>query len=64
VGRRIARDCPRMDSPRCPKIAISPDNRLVVVGDETVAIYSMEGRQVNHSVEVGNRVRSMSLILS
>ena len=32
-----------------PKIAISPDDRLIAVGDQAVAIYTMEGRQVNDS---------------
>ena len=34
---------------RWPKIAISPDDRLIAVGDQAVAIYTMEGRQVNDS---------------
>ena len=44
----------------CPKIAISPDDRLIAAGDETVAFYTMEGRQVNHSIKVGSYVRAMS----
>ncbi|KAF8557935.1 WD40 repeat-like protein [Imleria badia] len=46
----------------CSHIAISPDNQLVAIGNSTVAIYTMdsEGRQVNHSIEVGKSVGSMS----
>ena len=33
------------------EIAISPDDRLISVGVWSVAIYSMEGRQVGHSIE-------------
>jgi WD40 repeat protein len=43
-----------------PEIAISPDDRLVAVGDEILAFYTMKGRQVNHSIEVGNSLHSMS----
>ena len=43
----------------CPKIAISPDDRLIAAGDEIVVFYTMEGRQVNH-IEVGRFVWSMS----
>ena len=42
-----------------PKIAISPDDRLIAVGTWTVTIYTMERRQVNHSIKVGNLVWSM-----
>ena len=35
----------------CFQIAISPDDRLIAVGDEAVGIYTMEGRQVGHSIE-------------
>jgi WD40 repeat protein len=35
-------------------IALSPDDRLIAVSDETVAFYTMEGRQVNHPIEVGS----------
>jgi len=42
----------------CPNIAISPDDRLVV-GRKNVGIYTTEGRQVNHSIEVGDSVWSM-----
>ena len=38
---------------RRPKIAISPDDRLIAVGAWTVTIYTMEGRQVNHSIKDG-----------
>ncbi|KAF8125976.1 WD40-repeat-containing domain protein [Boletus edulis] len=39
----------------CPKIAISPDDRLVAVGDwDVVTIYSMEGGQVNQSIDIGD----------
>ena len=41
------------------KFAISPDDRLIAVGRRTVAIYTMEGRQVNRSIEVGGAVWSM-----
>ena len=44
----------------CPIVAISPDDRLIAVGYRSVAIYTMEGGQVNDSIEVGNGVRSMS----
>ena len=44
----------------CPKIAISPDDRLIAAGDETMAFYTMEGRQVNHSIQDGSYVRAMS----
>ena len=43
-----------------PEIAISPDGRLIAVGDETVVFYTMEGSQVNHSIEVGVSLFSMS----
>ena len=42
-----------------PEIAISPDDRLIAVGDQAVAIYTLEGRQVNYSIEVGGAVLSM-----
>ena len=42
-----------------PRIAVSPDAGLIAVGDETVAIYTMEGRQVNNSIEVGGAILSM-----
>ena len=45
----------------CPTgIAISPDDRLIAVGDQVVAIYSMEGTQVNRLIMVGNTACSMS----
>jgi WD40 repeat protein len=44
---------------RCPEMAISPDDRLVAVGDLSVAIYTMEGRQVNDSIEADKVVWSM-----
>ena len=43
-----------------PRIAISPDDRLIAVGDRAVAIYTMEGRQASHSIEVNELVASMS----
>jgi WD40 repeat protein len=43
----------------CPEIALSPDDRLISVGDRTVAIYTMEGRQVKHSFNVDKGVLSM-----
>ena len=45
-----------------PEIAISPDDRLVVVGAWRVGIYTMEGRQ--HSVEVGKAIYIRSLCFS
>jgi WD40 repeat protein len=42
-----------------PRIAISPDDRLISVGDRTVAIYTMEGRHVKHSFNVDKGVLSM-----
>ena len=42
-----------------PIVAISPDDRLIAVGGRAVDIYTMEGRQVNHSSGIGNRVCSM-----
>ena len=44
---------------RCTKIAISPDDRLIAVGAWTVAIYTMEGRQANHSIESSFEVACM-----
>ena len=42
-------------------VAISPDGRLIAAaGFSSVAIYTMEGRQVGHSIEVGKRIWSMS----
>ena len=46
----------------CFKIAISPDDRLVAVGDRAVAIYTMEGRQVGHSIEGVHRGNHESII--
>ena len=44
----------------CPNIAISPDDRLIAVGGGTVvAFYTMEGSQVNHSIEVDSYVDSL-----
>ena len=40
-------------------IAISPDDRLLAVGGKTVAVYTMEGRQVNHSIKVDSYVWSV-----
>ena len=40
-------------------VAISPDDRLVAVGNQVVGIYTMEGRQVGHSIDVGWAVYSM-----
>jgi WD40 repeat protein len=33
-------------------IALSPDDRLIAVSEEAVVFYTMEGRQVNHPIEV------------
>ena len=44
----------------CLQIAISPDDQLIAVGAWMVAVYSMEGRQVGHSIDVGWAVYSMS----
>jgi WD40 repeat protein len=43
-----------------PRIAISPDDRLIAVGDETVAFYTVEGRLVNDAIEVDSLICSMS----
>ena len=48
----------------CPRIAISPDDRLIAVANEILAIYCMEGNlrkvnHINHSIEAGNRVQFM-----
>ncbi|KAG6382177.1 WD40-repeat-containing domain protein [Boletus reticuloceps] len=44
-----------------PIVAISPDDRLVAVGGRKVFLYSMDGMQlVNHSIDVGRTVWSMS----
>ncbi|KAF8553707.1 WD40 repeat-like protein [Imleria badia] len=43
-----------------PELAISPDDQLIAVGNWTVIIYTMEGRQVNHSIQVGTTVFSMA----
>jgi WD40 repeat protein len=42
-----------------PEISISPDDRHIAVGAWTVAIYTMEGGQVIHSIEVGSRLSSL-----
>ena len=42
-----------------PKIAISADDQLIAVGDRDVAFYTMEGRRVKHSIEVGKDLWSM-----
>jgi hypothetical protein len=39
-----------------PEISISPDDRHIAVGAWTVAIYTMEGGQVIHSIEVGQQI--------
>ena len=43
-----------------PRIAISPDARLIAAGAWTVTIYNMESRRVKHSIDVGSRVWSLS----
>ena len=43
-----------------PIVAILPDDRLIAVGDQAVGIYTMDGRQVKHSIGVDNVVWSMS----
>jgi WD40 repeat protein len=40
-------------------IALSPDGRLIAVDGQDVAFYTIEGRQVNHSVEVDEVVSCM-----
>jgi hypothetical protein len=40
-----------------PALATSPDARLIVIRDETVFIYIMRGRLVNHFIEVGTDSR-------
>ena len=42
-----------------PRVSISPDDRLVAIGEQAVAIYTVEGIQVNDSIEVGGAVLSM-----
>ncbi|KAF8553458.1 WD40 repeat-like protein [Imleria badia] len=42
------------------ELAISPDDQLVAVGSWMVFIYTIEGRQVNHSIAVGKMVQSLS----
>ena len=44
----------------CFRIAISPDDRLIAVAADAVAIYTMEGIQVGHSIEVDEEVWSMA----
>ena len=39
-----------------PKIVISPDDRLIAAGGETVVFYTMAGIQVNHFIKVGSYV--------
>ncbi|KAG6382175.1 WD40-repeat-containing domain protein [Boletus reticuloceps] len=41
-----------------PTIAISPDDRLIAIGYETMVFYTMGGKRVNHPIEVGSRVAS------
>lgn len=43
-----------------PEIAISPDDQLIATGCWTVAIYTVQGRQVNHSIPVGDVIWSMA----
>ena len=43
-----------------PKIAISPDDRLIAVGISSMGIYTMNGRQAKGSIEVGNTALSIS----
>ena len=44
----------------CPRISISPNDRLIAVGGKTVvAFYTMEGRQVNHSIKLDRYVWSL-----
>jgi len=43
----------------CPTVAISPDNRLIAVGGWSVAICTMQGRQVNRSIKIGRKAWSM-----
>ena len=42
-----------------PRIAISPDDRLVAAGDRAVTIYTMEGSKLGHSIKVGKAIRSL-----
>ena len=42
-----------------PRIAISPDDRLIAAGGWRVTFYTMDGRQVNHSIEVNSCVWSL-----
>ncbi|KAF8553455.1 WD40 repeat-like protein [Imleria badia] len=48
---------------RCFMIAVSPDDRLIAVGDDDVGIYTMEGKQVNNikvTVNDSEGLRSVS----
>ena len=40
-------------------LAISPDDQLVAVYHQIVAIYTMEGIQVNNTIEVGEAIRTL-----
>ncbi|KAH0828968.1 WD40-repeat-containing domain protein [Lanmaoa asiatica] len=42
-----------------PEVAISPDDRLVAIGNRPVVIYTMEGSQVNDPIEVDHLVWSL-----
>lgn len=42
-----------------PSFAISPDDCFIAVGYETTVFYSMEGTQVNRSIDIGSRVSSI-----
>jgi WD40 repeat protein len=44
----------------CSIVALSPDDRLIAVGDQAVDIYTMEGRQVSDPIEVDSLIWSMS----
>ncbi|KAF8556139.1 WD40 repeat-like protein [Imleria badia] len=43
-----------------PNVAISPDDRFIAVGGCNVGIYTLEGSQVNHSIELDETVWSIS----
>ena len=42
-----------------PRIAISPDDRLVAIGKKNIVLYTKEGRPVNHAIEVSEVVLTL-----
>ena len=57
-SHELIKECAHPES--CPEIAISPDDLLIAVADWAVAMYTMEGRRVKHSIWVGKSVWSVS----